>query len=311
MPARWKTGLALLALSIAGPLGAQQLAAQSLISRCAIQADAKLKGISALEQACPGLRNAFDQLRLTALLPPGWQKTLTNGGLADLDVLVRRYAGPSASDPPKTRALRSIAERLVVSSPPPTWWDRIGTWIRHWTGPLLPSITRWLKSVGPALGHPGPAIVYGVFILLVAAVAAALLFELRGAGLLRGHRRAARLSRKARIAAGATDSFEAQSQEPDWTQLGGQPARVLRMLVDTLTRAHRLDRERHLTCRELETEARFDNEIERAGFTRVARFAERELYGPPGATVLPEEALRDAIRLHKRLLAAAEGGDLH
>src|SRR5215469_11794534 len=119
MPARWKTGLALLALAIAGPLQAQPLTARAVIGRCAGQADAKLAGIAALEQACPGLRNALDQLRLTAFLPPDWAKTLTAAGLANVDALVQRYDGPPASEPPKTVALRSIARRLVAPPLPP------------------------------------------------------------------------------------------------------------------------------------------------------------------------------------------------
>lgn len=310
MPARWKTGLALLALLISGPLGAQPLTAQGVISRCAAQADAKLVGIPALEQACPGLRNALDQLRLTPLLPPAWAKTLTVRGLADVDALIRRYAGSSASEPPNTTALRSIAARLVASSAPPTWWSRIWAWIRQRTGSLLPSIDRWLRSVGPSLRDPGQAIIYAVIVLLLVAVAAALVFELRGAGLIRSPHRTAQPSRRARLAAGRTGGTEAHAGELDWARLREHPAWVLRLLVATLTRAHRLARDRHLTCRELETEARFDTEIERAGFARVARLAERELYGPPGATELPEEALRDAMLLHTRLLAAVgkDGG---
>lgn len=311
MPARWKTGLALLALAIAAPLRAQPLSAPPVINRCAAQADAKLNGISALEHACPGLRNAFDQLRLSAFLPPDWPNTLTGGELADLDALLRRYAGPPASEPPKTAALRSIAARLVAASPPPTWWSRIMAWIEHRTGSLLPSVRRWLRSVAPSLQHHGQAWVYGIMVLLLAAVVAVLAFELRGAGLIRPRRGTTRLPRRTYIAGGPTGNAEAQSREPDWARLREQPARVLRLLVDTLTRAHRLGRERHLTCRELESEARFDTETERAGFARVARLAERELYGPPGATVLSEEALRDAMLLHTRLLAAAQkGGDL-
>lgn len=313
MPARWKPGLALLALSIAGPLGAraQPLTAQGVISRCAAQADANLTGIPALEQACPGLRNAFDQLGLTPLLPPAWPKTLTASELADVDALVRRYAGSPGPEPPNTAALRSIATRLVPSAAPPTWWSRVRAWIRQRTGSLLPAIGRWLRSIGPALRDPGQAIVYAVIVLLLAAVAAALVFELRGTGLIRPRRRAAAPRRAARIAASPTGSTEAHSGEPDWARLREQPARVLRLLVDTLTRAHRLARDRHLTCRELEKEARFDTEIERAGFARVARFAERELYGPSGATVLPEDALRDAMLLHARLVAAAgKSGDI-
>lgn len=312
MPARWNTGLALLALSLAGPLGAEPLAPQAVIDRCASQVDAKLTGIAALSRPCPGVRAALDQLLLTARLPLGWQKTLTAGGLADVEALVRRYGGSPASEPPPAAGLRSIAAGLVPRQPPPSWSDRLKAWIRHWTDSLLHRTGQWLRSLGPALRHAHHplAIFLALTALLLAAVVVLLAFELRGTGLLRPLRRAARLPRRQRAAAESEGAFESPSREPDWARLRERPSRILQLLVDTLTRAHRLGRDRHLTCRELETEARFETEFERTGFARVARLAERELYGPPGATVLSEESLRDAQMLHARLLAAArKSGD--
>jgi hypothetical protein len=312
MPARWNTGLALLALSLAGPLGAEPLAPQAVIDRCASQTDAKVTGLAALRRPCPGIGDALDQLRLTARLPLDWQKTLTVGGLADVEALVRRYAGSPASEPPPVAGLRSIAAGLVPRQPPPSWSDRIKAWIQHWTDSLLHRTGQWLRSLGPALRHARHplAMFLGLTALLLAAVVVLLAFELRGTGLLRPLRRAARLPRRQRAAASA-EAFERESREPDWARLRERPSRILQLLVDTLTRAHRLRRDRHLTCRELETAARFETEFERDGFARVARLAERELYGPPGATLLSEEALRDAQMLHARLLAAAgAGGDI-
>ncbi|HEV2442735.1 MAG TPA: hypothetical protein VGT07_09445 [Steroidobacteraceae bacterium] len=310
MPARWNTGLALLALSISGQLGAEPLAPQAAIERCASLADAKVTGLAALSRPCPGVGDALDQLRLTARLPPDWRKTLTAGGLADVDALVRRYAGSPASAAPPAAGLRSIAAGLVPPQPPPSWFDRIRGWIRHWTDSLLHRTGQWLRSLGPALRHARHplAIFLAVTALLLTAVVVLLAFELRGTGLLRSFRRAAR---RQRAAAATEEAIQSPSREPDWARLRERPSRILQLLVDTLTRAHRLRRDRHLTCRELETAARFETEFERDGFARVARLAERELYGPPGATLLSAEALREAQILHARLLAAARtGGDI-
>lgn len=312
MPARWNTGLALLALSIAGPLGAEPLVPQAVIVRCAAQTDAKITGLAALSRPCPGVGDALNQLRLTARLPPDWQKKLTVGGLADVAALVGRYAGSPASVSPPAAGLRSIAAGLVPRQPPPSWFDRIKAWIRPWTDSLLHRTGQWLRSLGPALRHAHHplAIFLGLIALLLATVVAVLAFELRGTGLLRPLRRAARLPRRQRAAAASEGGSESPSREPDWARLRERPSRLLQLLVDTLSRAHRLGRDRHLTCRELETAARFETEFERTGFAGVARLAERELYGPPGATVLSEESLRDAQLLHARLLAAAgKGGD--
>ncbi|HEY6515801.1 MAG TPA: hypothetical protein VIY50_06625 [Steroidobacteraceae bacterium] len=309
MPARWKVGLALLALATAGQLRAEPLAPHVAISRCIAQADAKLHGIAALNQACPGVRSALDQLRLTGFLPADWQKTLTTGGLADVSQLVQRYAGSPASGLPKVAALRSIAAGLVPQQPPPTWWDRITVRIRRWMNPFLQPITHWLRSLGPALRNPrrAPAIFYGLSALLLITAVAVLAFELRATGPIRRRRKALR-SHQRHIAANGPESVAARSAEPDWTRLREQPARLLRLLVETLTRAHRLERDRHLTCRQLEVEARFETELEREGFVRLARLAERELYGPPGAMILSDDILRAAQMLHERLLAVTGEG---
>lgn len=313
MPARWKTGLAVLALSMAGPLAAAPLAPQAVITRCTASAGPMPRGITALNKACPGIEDALTQLRLTALMPPGWRKTLTAAGLADIGTLLQRYSGSPPSEPPGSAVLRSIAAHLVPPPRPPTWSSRIRAWIQHQAGLLLRLIGRRLRSLGSSLGHPRhpQAMIYGLVALLLAAVAALLTLELRGTGFVHRRRRSARPPRRRGIAASVTEPVEAGSREPDWAGLREHPARVLRLLVDTLTRARRLERDRHLTCRELETQARFETEIDRDDFSRVARLAERELYGPPGVTVLSDEALRDARTLHARLLAAGgKGGDI-
>jgi hypothetical protein len=307
MPARWKLGLAVLGVVIAGQVGAEPPAPQALISSCRAQVDGKATGIAALSRSCPGLRQALDQLRLISSLPPGWQKTLSTNGLADVSALAQRYAGSPASAAPKVAALRFIAAGLVLKQPPPTWWDKITARIGHWIGSVLHPMAQWLRSLGPALrraSHP-QAIFFGLIVLLFIAVGAVLAFALHGTGLIRPLRRAASRPRHKSVAAGEGESGATPFREPDWARLREHPARLLRLLVDTLTRTHQLEREGSLTCRELETEARFETELDRAGFARVARLAERELYGPPGGTVLAEDVLRDARLLHERLLATA------
>lgn len=307
MSARWKVGLALLALLMAGQIRARPLAPQAVITSCAARAPGVTGGISAVNNACPGVGDALTELQLTAFMPPGWRKTLTASGLADVDTLLQRYSESRPSEPPRAAALRAIAAALAPRPAPLTWSGRIGIWIRR---ALLQPLDRWLRSLGPELRsvrHP-QAIFFAVTALLLTAVVAVLAFELRGSGLLRSIRRATLQPRRRRVAAGSTESARAHSPDPDWTLLRGQPVQVLRLLVTSLTRARRLEHDRNLTCRELETQARFETEIERAGFAQVARVAERELYGPPGITVLSEETLRDAQVLHARLLAADGSG---
>lgn len=297
----------MLALSMAGHLWARPLAPQAVIAGCAARVGPVGDGISALNKACPGVEDAITQLHLMAFMPPGWRKTLTAHGLADVDTLLQRYSESQPSEPPKAATLQSIAAGLAPRQAPVTWLGRIRAWIRR---SLLQPLDRWLRSLAPELRsvrHP-QAIFFAVAALLLAAVIAVLTLELRGSGLTRLLSRAALPPRRKRSAADSTETVAAHPLEPDWMLLRGQPARVLRLLVDTLTRARRLERDRHLTCRELETRARFETEVERAGFARVALLAERELYGPPGITLLADDTLRDAQALYARLLGAAGEG---
>lgn len=307
MPARWKTGLALLAIFFAGQLRGAPLDAQAVIERCASQIGATATGISALSRSCPGIRTSLDQVGLTTFLPSSWTKTLTARGLDDVDALFRRYSRPPPSAAPSAATLRSIAGRLAPPLQPLTWWAKVRLWIRHWASPLLRPVRRWLRQWGPSRAHPGAAkaVLYALIGLLLLGAIALLTIELRRAGLVGRRRSVPRARRRPAVGPHLTDPVAADSGEPDWAQLREQPARVLRLLVDTLTRAHRLERDRHLTCRELERQARFDSEIERGGFARVARLAERQVYGPPGLTPLSEESLQEARVLHERLLAVA------
>lgn len=301
MPARWKAGLALLALSIAGVLRAEPPGARAALSHCASQGHITLTGPSGLDTACVGVGRALDQLEVTALLPSGSTKALTAGELSDLDALIRRYSGSPASVPASS-TLRFLAAQLAPPPPPPTWADRIRAWIREWTAPLR----QWLRSAHPEVAHSrgARAVLYALIALLIAAIAAALTLELRGTGLSRLLRRGKRSPRPA-VGASSPEPAASATDEPDWTRLHEQPARVLRLLIDALTRSHRLERERHLTCRELEVQAQLDTDIERDGFHRIARLAEREVYGPAGGAVIPQDVLLNMRALRARLLAAA------
>lgn len=302
MPARWKGGLALLALSIAGPLWAQAPAVRDVISRCAARGGTTLMGVSSLDTACPGVAKALQQLGVTALLPSSWTRSLTASELADLDALIRRYSGPPPSQLPRSAMLRSLATQLAPPLPPPTWSDRIRAWIREWTAPLR----QWLRSVHPEAAHSraARAAFYALIACLFAAVAAAIALELRGAGLSQLLRRGTRSSRPT-VGQRPAEPTGSVTDEPDWTRLHEQPARVLRLLIDALTRAHRLERERHLTCRELAMQARLDTDTERQGFAGISRLAEREIYGPPGSSVVPQDILLSMRALRARLLADA------
>ncbi len=276
--------------------------AQPLIARCLSRAPATLKGLGALRGACPGIGHAIDDLGLGAFLPPDWRQALTPLALARLDALAHRYAGSPLSSAPNAGALRALASGLKPPAPPPSLWDRLTSWAGRGTAPWRGMLRRWLRSLGGVTGSHGLLAVFFVLAgILLLTVVLVVVFELRSAGLIGPGRRSARRP-SARIDT-QTPPEAAPGDAPDWNEVAEHPTRVLRLLVEALNRSRRIGHERHLTCREISAQARFDTERQRQDFARVALLAERELYGPIAPARVPEETLRAAQALHAGLLA--------
>lgn len=280
----------------------QPLTPRALIARCLSRAPATLKGLSALRGACPGIGHAIDDLGLGAFLPPDWRQALTPLALTRLDALAHHYGGPPPSPAPDAGALRTLASSLEPPAPPPSLWDRLTSWVGRWTAPGRAMLRRWLRSLGSGTGSRG--LLAGFFVLagiLLLTVVVVVVFELRSAGLIGSGRRS---SRRPGARGDARASPEGRpGEEPDWQEAREHPTRLLRLLVDALDRSHRIGRERHLTCREITIQARFDTERQRQDFAQVALLAERELYGPTAPAGVPEATLRAAQALHAGLLA--------
>lgn len=293
----------LLALSIAAPGATRALAPRRLISRCLSRASPELTGLSALRGACAGIGHAIDGLGLDAFLPPKWRQKLTPHSLAGLLALAKRYSGPPLTSAADAGTLRMIARDLKPPAPPPSLWSRIESWALHWTAPLRRGIDSWARSLGrKSNAHTLRTALTAFTALLLVVMLAVLVFGLRSASGLRSGRSAAR-RRRTRSKAPRQHALEGNA--PQWSALREQPAQLLRVLVDALARSHRIGRERHLTCRELASRARFETAGQRDQFTRVALLAERALYGPGTPPAVPEETLRAVMSLHADLQTTA------
>ena len=300
MPARWIAAIALAALA-AAPLRAEPPAA-GLIARCAAHTPV-IHGLPALRGACPGIGQALAELHFRALLPPQWRRTLTSTGLGELSALARRYEARPRSALPDPAALRSAALELAPRAPParpPSLWARLLDWVHGWLAPIATLIERWLRSLarGPGDRQLLVEAVWLVGAALIAAAVLAIVLQLRAAGLL-GSRSAHGARRPRR--AGPHPPAAAPPGAPDWAALRRQPSGLLRLLIDALLEAHRLDRARELTCRELIARARFDTDAQRRGFAQIALLAERERFGPAAALTVPETTLLYAQSLYAQL----------
>jgi len=145
-------------------------------------------------------------------------------------------------------------------------------------------------------------LLYSLIAVVLAAAAVLVFNELRAAGLLKPRARPGARPPPEPIPAAAA------APDEDFSALDSVPPRerpvlVLRLLVQALTRSHRLELERPLTCRELVIRARFDNSAQREAFRDFALLAETARYdsrsSPPE---LPALLVSGARRLREELL---------
>jgi hypothetical protein len=297
-------GLTVLALSLGAPLRARPApGAPARVAHCAWHAKPTLVGLEALRAACPGIGKAIEGLGLSAWLPEHWRKSITPRALAGLGALASRYGGRPLSAAPEPSALRAIARTLKPPLPPPGWWDRVKAWLWRRMAPLLHALQQWLDSVARSPAHRALAyaLLYALGGLLLLTLAVFAYIELRSAGYIGSKRRMAR----PRAGAAPVPIPAAAGGEPDWSLADTRPACLLRVLIEALASTRRIERDWHLTCREICARARFDCARQRRDFEQLVQLAERELYGPGAPAPVPEETLRAAKALLAELLAAA------
>ena len=299
--------LVILGLTAGAPLRADSPNGHEVIRECAQRAKPALVGMDALRTDCPALAKAIQDLGLAAQLPWDWKKRVTPRVLADWSALADRYDRAAAPARPDSARLQTIAELLRPPQPPPNWWERLKTWVRNWLDPEHGQWPGWLRW--PAKWRPGNAVLYSLFGLVLITAAVVIAIEVRAAGVFGAGRRRRVLPQRS-----ATNTHSTTAPLEDLTAMdeaGGplRPERLLRLLVTALTKSHRLERNRDLTCRELITAARFDTPAQREIFSTVALLAEQRLYGDPSrAPALNDEALGQSARgLYGELLAAPAG----
>ena len=299
--------LVILGLTAGAPLRADSPNGHEVIRECAQRAKPALVGMDALRTDCPALAKAIQDLGLAAQLPWDWKKRVTPRVLADWSALADRYDRAAAPARPDIARLQTIAELLRPPQPPPNWWERLKTWVRNWLDPEHGQWPDWLRW--PAKWRPGNAVLYSLFGLVLITAAVVIAIELRAAGVFGADRR-----RREPPKCSATNTHSTTAPLEDLTAMdeaGGplRPERLLRLLVTALTKSHRLERDRDLTCRELITAARFDTPAQREIFSTVALLAEQMLYDDPSrARPLNDETLGQSARgLCGELLAAPAG----
>ncbi len=293
-----------LSLLIAGGAYAADDAALRVVEACAARLDPRVDiGYERIQRRCPELSRALANAPWRELLPrdlPERRDEVSAASLRALVVLVREAGEDGESRPPpepETLApvLAALGEQGQQGA---TRWERLKRWFKQKLESREDDEQGWLdewrrelqtsEGIARALTYVGYALVATLVLFVIAA-------ELRAAGLLSARRRAA----------------ERAAPESPWRRrlaladvaaapLADRPGMLLRLLGESLTRAHRLPASEGLTATAIARRAELEETADRAGLERVASVAEQVRYAPqaPGSS-----ALEDAVKLARELLA--------
>jgi len=221
--------------------GVGQLATpRSLIELCVASAESGAQGLPALAKPCPGIEQAVRGLELGPLLPADWTTRLTPQSLSDWNALSARYSAAAPGERLSATALQVIARDLRPPAPSPSWWERFKAWVRRHLGPAINEPPQWLQHLSWAAGRGTQLAFLGVVLALVIAMIAVVTYrELRAEGLL------GRRSRKPTATAAPQPSASvapAESSEAlDSLPVRERPVYLLRLILETLIRSHRLE----------------------------------------------------------------------
>jgi hypothetical protein len=282
---------------------------ETLRSCSRIQQDAdsaELLGMDAIEAECPGFEQALGDLGYDELLPDSVRSALRPDQIEELERIIGRYrqAHDSAIDlDGLDGVLKSLREETVEQQP--SLWARFRAWLREVLGreapkPGKPWRLPWLDNltVSDAVIN---TVAWSAFALVIGLALAVVLNELRAAGVLRrGPLRAREVPPDAPSGAHEPVTLGDLDRVP----LEDRPSLLLRVLVETLLETGRLSAATSLTHRELSSRASFEVSEERTTFQRIARLAERSVYGRVSA---PSHEIEEAVREGRRLDARLRG----
>lgn len=273
-------------LAVPAAFAQSEGSARQVLDECVGTLDSDVVGLEEIEETCPGIRVALEQLGITDLVADSQLSVMSLDQLKGIHALVQRYENEPERAALGVDTLAPVLESLRKPPVPEqslSWFERFKRWLREiferqnaqsgdesW-------LSRWLDE------HPLPELVrwgliYGSIALVVLLALGIIINEVRTAA--RGRRR-----KSAAEAAGAVDlRGVAGLAALDSDVAGDRPSALLRMLIATLVKTGRLNGAHSLTHRELAKRARFDDSTQRESFQKVAQLAEREVFSGQDVT---------------------------
>ena len=294
-----RPGLLLCVLVLLPPVAGAAASPRDVVRVCAREAMDGIKGLQALEVACPELGPALDELGVTPLLSKDTRENMTAAMLVDATELASAHA---ARGIPDVRNLRPILSALSTRAPDRGWWARIIDWLRSHLGSKAPArAPDWLKRLLDAIEF-SPAVlvvvIYGLIAVVIGAAGWIIYRELQASGVLQ--RRAGRAAR----ADGTPDA-----PDPAPLTLGGlellpaaeRISALFRLVVEEVE-ASGGSAARARTHRQLRDTLRLPDPESARRFSALALVAEEQLYAPaPVPVARLEAAIADGIALYGSL----------
>ena len=279
--------------------------ARHVLDECVRTLDGDVIGLDDIEEVCPGIRVALEELQITDLVSDSQLSVMGLDQLEGMSALVERYQNEPERAAIGVDTLDPVLESLrkpPVAEQSLSWFERFRRWLRE-IFEKQPAqsgddswLSRWLDE------HPLPELVrwgliYGSIALVVLLALAIIINEVRTATRGRRHKSemqaAGALAPRGRTGPAALDV------------VGDRPSALLRMLIATLVKTGRLNGAHSLTHRELAKRARFDDSTQRESFQKVAQLAEREVFsGQDIASDAASEVLDVGRNLDEQLKAA-------
>jgi hypothetical protein len=293
----------LLVLLAGSAFGADD-AALRVVEACRVRLDPRTDvGFERIQRRCPELARALAKAPWRDLLPRDLadrRDELSAESLRALVVLIREAGDSEATRAaPQTEALAPVlAELGAQGQQGATRWERLKRWLEQKLENrdddeegLLDEWSRQLQTsegVARAITYFGYALVAGLVIFVIAA-------ELRAAGLLSARRRAAERANPASLWRRRLVLADVAA-----APLADRPGMLLRLLGETLTRAHRLPAAEGLTASAIARRAELDDAGDRDALNRVATVADAARYAPRAPA---NEDLEGAVNTAQALLA--------
>jgi hypothetical protein len=277
--------------------------ARQVLDDCIESAADDAVGVAVLEEQCPGIEQSLVDLGLDPFIADSQWDSIGVYGLITLRSVADRYSAPPPARTVQTDSLHSILDELkqpAQAEQTLTWLERFKRWLRKLMGEQESAseswLSRWLE--GRTLSETAQVILfYGALILVLALAAAVIINEVRVA--LKGRRKRDRMG--GADAGIFSDALAARSLDLEAAARHERPSILLQMLVAALVKTGRLQAERSLTHRELIGRAKFDDSSQRESFSRVARLAERVVYGGDEAPAELDDVVQAGRALHSQL----------